>query len=165
MKNPGFKTKTAPALGIALALSASALQSDAAIQTVQYSASQPKAKTEISYFLTIPKFNLALGGLLQIDIHFATALDSIDTILNSGSASSSGEAKTEVQLRLQDPSKLIIDDVSYQIDKNLATKTFSNLTAGGQMDLQKTTGSDSVDLLYTVGDNLDILTEFSHYGL
>lgn len=65
--------------------------------------------------LAFPQFNSALGTLTQVDLNLSASMNTVITVTNTGSSSSNGTAKVELQLSVLDPLSLIPD--APQIDK------------------------------------------------
>ena len=109
--------------------------------------------------LQITKFDSSLGTLTGVEISFGANVSSVITATNvSSDLGSSGTAKTEVYVTLNDPSNLLADDQP-QIDINTKLLAYS-LDIGAHTSSTKT-GSGSSDLVYMTAP---VLSEFSGVG-
>jgi len=121
-----------------------------------------------SKYLTFPKFDSSLGILVQVDLHLSSGMDTIITVTNNSTEStSSGHAKTEVVVNVQDPDGLIPLDLSQsfpQIDNTFGNFIFNLATydnPGYTATSGKYTASASSDSFYT---DPALLAEFTGLG-
>lgn len=115
-------------------------------------------KTDWIGTLLFPKFNSALGTLIQVDLHLSSTLNTQLTVTNTGDTSSSGSAKTELMLTVQDPGLNFTDGP--QIDLNSSAFGY-NLAAGANIASGTLVKSGTSDSTYT--DSV-ILHEFTGTG-
>ena len=107
--------------------------------------------------LSFPQFNPALGTLLSVQLDFSSTLTTTLTITNNSGSASSGTAKTELQVTVQDGGSNL---TAPELD--LLSPIYSYSLAAGQgstSGLLSKSGSSSD--LYTLGA---VLTEFTGVG-
>jgi hypothetical protein len=91
-------------------------------------------KTDWTGTLMFDQFNPALGSLIGVRLDLATQMDTVLTVTNDSPSGSSGSAKTELQISVQDPSNALyvpqVDWFSPVVSYTLApyeSKTFDPL--------------------------------------
>jgi hypothetical protein len=68
-------------------------------------------KTDWSSTLSFPKFDSSLGTLLSVQLEIYASYDTVLTITNNATSSSSGWAKTELLVSVQDAGNNLVDPV------------------------------------------------------
>jgi hypothetical protein len=117
----------------------------------------PYTLTDWTSSLSFPKFNSALGTLVEVDISLTGDMETTVTVTNSSPSSSSGTAQTELQMSVQDAG---LNFSTPEIDFLSPAYTYS-LPGGGQVTsgLLTKTASNTAD--YTASA---VLTEFNGPG-
>ena len=113
--------------------------------------------TDWSSSLSFPQFNPALGTLLSVQLDFSSTLTTTLTITNNSGSASSGTAKTELQVTIQDGGPNLIAP-----ELDLLSPIYSYSLAAGQgttSGLLSNNGSSGH--LYTLAA---VLTEFTGVG-
>jgi hypothetical protein len=118
----------------------------------------PSTLTDWTSSLAFPKFNSALGTLQSVTLDFSSTLSTTLTITNNSDSASSGTAKTELQVTVQDAGSNL---TAPELD--LLTTPYSYSLAAGQgtsSGLLTKSGDDGGNT-YTLGA---ILAEFNGPG-
>jgi len=117
----------------------------------------PSTLTDWSSSLAFPEFNSALGTLTSVELDFSSTLSTTLTITNNSGSASSGTAKTELQVTVQDAgSNLTAPELDI-----LTTPYSYSLAAGQGTSSGLLTKNGSSSDIYTLGA---ILTEFTGPG-
>ncbi len=125
----------------------------------------PLPATTIPFHLTdwsassfFPGFNSALGTLQSVEIILQGDFTTQITVTNTGDSSSSGSAKTELQMTVEDPGNHLTHP---ELDLLSAAFPYS-LSAGGNVNSGSLTKSGTDDETYTLPA---ILSEFTGGGI
>lgn len=105
----------------------------------------PSTKTDWTRSLSFPKFNSALGTLTGVQLDISGGLTTQLTVINSASSASSGSAKTELQITVQDAGN------------NLLVPQLDMLSSGFGYSLAPNTSVTSTELTKT-GSSSDLYT-------
>jgi hypothetical protein len=119
----------------------------------------PSTRTDWTGSLAFPKFDPALGTLLSVELKISAAFDTELTITNNASSASSGWAKTELLLYVQDAGGNLTDPVLDLLTSpqfNFALNPGQSISSG---IIHKAGASDDV---YTAPPSL--LAEFTGTG-
>lgn len=114
--------------------------------------------TDWSSSLAFPKFNPALGSLTAVQIDLSGSMRTVLTVTNNGLSSSSGTAKTELQMTVQDSGSNLIDPT---IDMFSSNFNYTNLGAGQSVTSGILTKNGSSSDIYTLAA---VLAEFTGPG-
>jgi hypothetical protein len=136
---------------------ASSVQADMISGPFTTSTPIPYTLTDWTGSLSFPMFNSALGTLTEVDMTLNGAMQTTLTVTNNSPDSSSGNAKTEVQMSVQDAG---LHFSPPQIDFNSPAFGYS-LAGGGNVTSGLLTSSSSNSAVYTLSA---ILAEFNGPG-
>jgi hypothetical protein len=107
--------------------------------------------------LSFPQFNSALGTLTEVDLAFSGDMSTVLTIHNTGDSASSGNAKTEVQMTIQDAgNNLSVPELDF-----LSPAYAYSLGAGDSISSGTLVKSSSSSNSYTLAA---VLSEFTGPG-
>ena len=139
------------------------------------SPSVPSTLTDWTDTVGFAQFNPALGTLQSVTLDFSSALSTTLTVANSGTSTSSGSVKTELQVVVQDSGDNLTtpgaDPVPYsltgisQLDY-LSSKYTYSLGIGDQSTSSALTGSGTSSDTYNISslNGAAILSEFTGTG-
>lgn len=140
----------------------------ASATTISYPTTTPVASTTLTdweHTLAFQKFDASLGTLTQVELYLSSGMDTIITVTNNSPSSSSGHAKTEVFLSVQDSGGLILD--APQIDKPFP----GGLGFSYSLAAYPGPGNSTISPLYSVSASSDsfytdapLLAEFTGSG-
>lgn len=105
--------------------------------TVSYNTNSPvpSSTTDWTSILAFPQFDPSLGTLTQVDLSLSSSFNTVLSVVNSSPNSSSGNARTELQITVQDVGNLLyapeIDAFSPELNYSLSAggSTSSTLLA------------------------------------
>ena len=118
--------------------------------TVSYNTTTPITLTLTDWVdtLSFPQFNPALGSLTMVELDLDGSLSTVLTITNSAPSGSSGTAKTEVEITVQDAGLNLNNPVIDLLSPNYAyslgagqTVTSGTITKNGSSSDQYTAGA------------------------
>jgi len=108
-----------------VALAAIGVASTVCAETISYTTTTPiaAATTDWSGVLLLQQFDSSLGTLTSVTLNVGSTIDTILTITNGSPSASSGSAKTEVEVRVQDAGNYLaspaLDILSPKFDYSL----------------------------------------------
>jgi hypothetical protein len=124
-----------------------------------YSSSISSALTDWSGNMVFPQFDSSLGTLMSVELYVGSSFDTVLTVSNTGDSSSSGWAKTEVQVFVLDSGNYLGIDAP-QLDLYSPQYNFS-LGANQSITSGQINKSGTFNQTYT---DSNILTEFTGAG-
>jgi hypothetical protein len=160
-----MKLTTPLSLSIATALAVTILAAPAKAATVTYTTSTPVPFTLTDWTptsLLFQQFNTSLGTLQSVTLSFSSDLQTTLTVTNTALSSSSGTAKTELQLTINDGGNHLASSPQFDI---LSPAYSYSLNSGDSSSSGLLSQSSTSNNTYTTAPVLAEFTGTGNFGI